>query len=146
MTRNITTWGIGFQDFSQGIASLGGGTLSIHSGGRINDLAVSSANTGKAVGEGLNNQVQQSLSGAVSIQAAGDINSGRWYGANNRFEVTSLGNMGKTEGELAAVIGLGDAPVKLTATGIWRWRRCLTQRRCEWDISSLAVTRILLEI
>lgn len=117
VTRNITTWGIGFQDFSQGIASLGGGNLSIHSGGSINDLAVVSANTGKAVGEGLNNQVQQSLSGAVSIQAAGDINSGRWYSANNRFEVTSLGDMGKTEGELAAVIGLGDAPVKLTATG-----------------------------
>lgn len=117
VTREITTWGIGFQDFSQGIASLGGGDLRIHSGGSINDLAVSSANTGKAVGEGLNNQVQQSLSGAVSIQAAGDINSGRWYGANNRFEVTSLGNMGNTQGELAAVIGLGDAPVKLTATG-----------------------------
>lgn len=117
VTREITTWGIGFQDFSQGIASLGGGNLRIHSGGSINDLAVSSANTGKAVGEGLNNQVQQSLSGAVSIQAAGDINSGRWYGANNRFEVTSLGNMGNTQGELAAVIGLGDAPVKLTATG-----------------------------
>lgn len=117
ITRNITTWGIGFQDFSQGIASLGGGNLNIHSGGQINDLAVSSANTGKAVGEGLNNKVQQSLSGAVSVHAVGDINSGRWYGANNRFEVTSLGNMGNTEGELAAVIGLGDAPVKLTATG-----------------------------
>lgn len=117
VTRKITTWGIGFQDFSQGIASLGGGNLNIHSGGSINDLAVSSANTGKAVGEGLNNQVQQSQSGAVSIQAVGDINSGRWYGANNSFEVTSLGTMGKTAGELAAVIGLGDAPVKLTATG-----------------------------
>lgn len=116
VTRNITTWGIGFQDFSQGIASLGGGNLSIQSGGSINDLAVSSANTGKAVGEGLNNQVQQSLSGAVTVQAIGDINSGRWYGANNRFDVTSLGQMGNTSGELAAVIGLGDASVKLTAT------------------------------
>ncbi|HNG61842.1 MAG TPA: hypothetical protein PKZ52_18625, partial [Cellvibrionaceae bacterium] len=89
VTRKITTWGIGFQDFNQGIASLGGGNLNIHSGGNIDDLAVSSANTGKAAGEGLNNQVQQSLSGAVSIQAAGDINSGRWYSANNRFEVAS---------------------------------------------------------
>ncbi|MEY4588606.1 MAG: hypothetical protein RL497_682, partial [Pseudomonadota bacterium] len=117
VTRNITTWGIGFQDFSQGIASLGGGSLSINSGGSINNLSVSSANTGKAVGEGLNNKVQQSQSGAVNIQAAGDINSARLYTANNRLNVTSLGQMGHTEGELATILALGDAPVQLTATG-----------------------------
>jgi filamentous hemagglutinin len=145
VSRAITTWGIAFQNFSQGIASLGGGNLRIHSGGEINRLSVSAANTGKAQGEGLTNRVEQSTSGALEVFAAGDINSARWYSANNSLDVTSLGSMGAAPDGLATVLALGDATARLTAAGDLQLATVFNPTQLPMAVEQFGSTRALAE-
>ena len=109
--RNITTWGIAYDDFNQGIGAFGGGNINISSHGNIQNLSVVAPNTGKAMGEGLQNAVAIQDAGQVTITSEGDVIAPRLLAASKQFALTSGGDIS------AAVLGLSDAQLNVTATG-----------------------------
>ncbi len=112
-----TSWAVSFQDFQQGIATLGGGNINIHADGDINNLSVSLPTTGKQVLE--NNGVPLVLGGGdLVLSAGGNIDSARVLVDRGEAHIVSDAAItSSSNSDLGLILALSDAQVDVSARG-----------------------------
>ena len=110
-----SSWGISFQDFQQGIATLGGGDINIHANGDINNLSVSLPTTGKQLLE--NNGVPLVLGGGdLVLSAGGNIDSARILVDRGEAHIVSDAAItSSSDSNLGLILALSDAQVDVSA-------------------------------
>jgi filamentous hemagglutinin len=116
-------WGIDLSEYTQygwNLASLGGGDVSVTSGGDITDLSAAAADSSVANADGSSTLFQ---SGGLEVRASGNIGSGLFYEADG----ASMLNAGAafstfrtdSQGGVGSLIALGNAQVSIEArTGV----------------------------
>ncbi len=125
-----STWTIVYEDFKQGIATLGGGDIHINAGGTINNLSVSLPTTGKnnsftkdettgkvTITETTKESLQIQGGGDLSVVAGGDILSGQFFVARGNADINAAGSVTAATGKSNIALGLMDGHVNITAGG-----------------------------
>lgn len=124
-----------FYGFQQNVGTLGGGDVSISSGGSVFDLSVMLPTVGKPKGEYAgdqvtltvrNNQVEVHGGGDLSLKAGGDIKGGWLYVEKGQGEIVAGGaitgspfsnvNVGEAPFSTGSVLSLGDSRLDVTAS------------------------------
>jgi filamentous hemagglutinin family protein len=107
-------WGVVLNDFQQGIATLGGGDITVTAGGDINNLSLSTPRTGQIDN---NNDVIIRGGGDIDVTVGGDYLSGRILadGGDATFRVG--GKMASAASSLNTLLAVGDARVRIEAGG-----------------------------
>ena len=126
-----TSWWPRFNTFQQGIATLGGGSISVTAGRDVIDLSVSAPTNGQ-IGGAVNAAPDPSRivirgGGDVSVSAGRNIQGGTYYIAKGRGTIEAanailagssvLGADSTTVVQPRIVLALGDAQVKVRARG-----------------------------
>ncbi|MBT9612614.1 MAG: filamentous hemagglutinin family protein [Burkholderiales bacterium] len=109
-----TSWWPRFDKFRQGVATLGGGDISVEAGGNINSLFLSAPTNARLGGDktkpaDINNLVMQG-GGDIVVRAGGDVKDGLVFIAKGEGHVTA-------GGALESRVALQDGHVQLTAVG-----------------------------
>ena len=138
LTDGQTTWWINFGSFDQGVATLGGGNLTITAGRNIRQFSASVAATGRVSG-GLDATdlpvLHETGGGNLVVTAGNDIVAGAYYVGLGTGTITAGGSItsdkawgytykdGKSSSQLtvkvnpATVFGVGDATLAIQAVG-----------------------------
>ena len=120
------TWWVRFGGFSQGVGALGGGDVAINAGGNIDNLGAAVADNGRLSGAGgmaPDGAGLQILGGGdLALQAGGDINSGLFYTARGKNDITAGGALGTSTTDsqgnpVYTSLALGDARVSIQTDG-----------------------------
>jgi filamentous hemagglutinin len=77
-----------YQNYGWNLASLGGGDVSVRSGGNIENLSVAASDSYFTSTSGT---ATQQLSGGLAVTAAGNIGTGEFYAADGRSVLTAAG-------------------------------------------------------
>ncbi len=113
-------------DFAQGLAAFGGGTIEVSAGRDILDLSASIPETRQHVGEielnpgvvVIDNSFVRRGGGDIRYSAGRDILGGRYYADNGVIELFAGGDIGVSRvDDLAPVLMLGNASSLLSAGG-----------------------------
>lgn len=126
-----TTWTVVFEDFKQGIATLGGGNIDIDAGGSVNNLSVSLPTTGKNTSffsrdpdtgaEYLEATTKDSIlvqgGGDLRMNAGGDILSSQIYVARGKADINAAGDIVADTTGNATVLALADGHLNISAGG-----------------------------
>ena len=121
-TINIaTSWYPVFANFQEGIGALGGGDVSVHAGGRIDNLSVAIPTNGRLAG-GQNTIPDPALldvrgGGNLAVTAGGDITGGVYLVGKGHGVLRSGGAITKSTTATAPVLALGDATFGVEARG-----------------------------
>jgi filamentous hemagglutinin len=109
------TWAIDLENFRANIGALGGGDVTLKTGGDIQDLSVAIPTTAMPVG-GTGTEPQIAGGGDLKIEAQGDIGGGLLYLAQGRAEIRSDGSVGSAEGKsVFPVLALADGEYAVSA-------------------------------
>ena len=115
--QTTLAWSVSFDNFQQGVAALGGGNVTVHAGGNIEDFAASIPSEGMTQG----GAVEVLGGGQLTVSAGGNISGGTYYVGLGSASISARGNIEPFEfnanTSIAPLIGLGDATVSVTATG-----------------------------
>lgn len=120
--RNLT-WYPRFDQFAHGVATFGGGDVSVEAGGDIRNLVVAAATSGRLFGaQGSAPELSQLKvlgGGDIHVRAGGDIGSPVLHAGRGDIEVIAGGQIGnsRSSSPLGAVLALGDASARLLAGG-----------------------------
>ncbi|HKE95878.1 MAG TPA: hypothetical protein VKB34_16340, partial [Povalibacter sp.] len=121
LSRSATAWTVSYDHFEQGIAAFGGGSVSVNAGGSIHDLWASAPSIGRQVGgtRVVDNRVEVTGGGNVSLRSGADILGGGIYAGLGRAELQAGGRVGQsTSGMgLAPIVALGDATAEVSGRG-----------------------------
>jgi filamentous hemagglutinin family protein len=113
---NNTAWWINFPQFKDGIATLGGGDVTVRAGGKIDGLSVSAPTNARLKGKNIlpvaENLVTQG-GGDVTVIAGGDIGNGEFYAAAGKMNIAAGGNFGKAGA--TNVVAIDDSAVRIRA-------------------------------
>ncbi len=122
-----TTWTVVYEDFKQGIATLGGGNIHIDAGGNVSNLSVSLPTTGKNISAYSveTNTVAITTKESVVIQgggdlrmnAGGDILSGQFYVARGKADINAGGDIGAGKLGNSTLLELADGQMNISAAG-----------------------------
>lgn len=123
-----TGWWIRYDYFSQGIATLGGGDLTVSAGGNIENLSLSAATSGQLPGTAPGQSpLAERGGGDLRVRAGGDIRGGSFYVQKGNASLTAGGSVvagdnvvavdGLGDVALRSVLALGDGTIDVTATG-----------------------------
>lgn len=124
--QRFPTWWVRFDQFKQGIATFGGGNLTIEAGRDIRDLGASVATTGRVFGTvGQVPRAEDMVvlgGGDLSVTAGGDILSAALYAGRGRLSVTAGGRLGSdwqtaTGTPVHTLIALGEASAEIRSRG-----------------------------
>jgi hypothetical protein len=107
-----TAWWVRFDKFQQGIATLGGGSVFVKSGGNINDLSVSSVTNGRTSSDDL----VVLGGGNVDIRSGADIKGGQYFVAKGLLTINADNDI-KKGSNLFTTIALGDAKANINSNG-----------------------------
>ena len=111
-----TAWWINFPQFKDGVATLGGGDVTVKAGDDISGLSVSAPTNARLKGKNIlpaaENLVTQG-GGDVRVAAGGSIDNGEFYAAAGDMDIVA-GDAFGTAGA-ANVIALGDSAVRVQA-------------------------------
>lgn len=116
------TWYARIDQFDQGIATFGGGDISLRSGGDVRNVGVSTVSNGRLSG---NAGTQADIAnlrvlggGDISVAAGGDISSASFYVDRGTLLAQAGGDFGSARSDGAgSVLVLGDASATLRAAG-----------------------------
>ena len=123
-TARATGWTVAPEYFEQGVATLGGGDVTVTAGGDVDNLSVSVASIGRQLGgDSAESSVIEVIDGGnLKVYAGGDILSGVYYVGRGAGELRAGGNLTSgrptsvtTTDPLYPVLAVGDANVTLTA-------------------------------
>jgi filamentous hemagglutinin len=117
-TSAATAWAVQFNQFDlgDGIATLGGGNVTIHAGGDIQNLSASVASIGVASGGG----VDVKDGGNLTVSAGGSLLGGLYYAGLGNATLSAGDAVGIGTGQakpVSPLIALGEASVTITARG-----------------------------
>lgn len=123
-----TAWWVRFDQFQQGVATLGGGDITVRAGGDINNLGVSAATNGRMNASTQSADKLVVLGGGdVSVAAGGDIQGGLYYTGKGDLAVHADGDFTaetrKTrestpkDFNVYPVIAMADTQAAITARG-----------------------------
>ncbi|MES2821961.1 MAG: filamentous hemagglutinin family protein [Pseudomonadota bacterium] len=126
-----TTWSVVYEDFKQGIATLGGGDIRINTGGNVNNLSVSLPTTAKntsaytkdpltdayLLAATTNESLLIQGGGALHVDAGGDILSGQFFVARGSAKITAAGDITAANGHSSLVLAAADSQIAVAAGG-----------------------------
>jgi filamentous hemagglutinin len=113
-----TAWAINVGAFPQGIATLGGGAVSIRGEGSLTDLNIALPTNGQPTNAGGSAGVDIAGGGNLDIDVGGDISGGVFLLGRGAARLTAGGNIGKANAtSMAPVLELGDGRFELVAGG-----------------------------
>lgn len=124
--QRFPTWWVRFDQFRQGIATFGGGNLTIEAGRDIRDLGASVATTGRVFGSvGQVPRAEDMVvlgGGDLSVTAGGDILSAALYAGRGQLRVAAGGMLGSdwqtaTGTPVQTLIALGEASAEIRTRG-----------------------------
>lgn len=119
-------WWVRFDQFQQGVATLGGGNVTVRSGGNVSNLSASAATQARTSGSSVASAaLAKTGGGSVRIDAAGDVLGGQFYAdgsqADGQVLLQAQGKLGAGtkvgSNDLYPVIALGDAQARVNARG-----------------------------
>ena len=116
------TWYARIDLFDQGIATFGGGDISLRAGADIRNVGVSTATSGRLFGEGGTVPDPANLKvlggGDIAVAAGGDIGSASFYVDRGTLLAQAAGGFGSARNNGAgSVLVLGDASATLRSAG-----------------------------
>ncbi|MCA6106741.1 filamentous haemagglutinin family protein [Bradyrhizobium cenepequi] len=117
----LTAWGPDVNKFTWGIGTIGGGDVAIDAGGKISQLSVVVANSGKVV----NGTTLNAYGGGdLAVHAGGDANGNFFYVADGRGRIDVGGSLGTVQAtvsgstfNLSTILALGAGGFTITAAG-----------------------------
>lgn len=129
-----TTWWVEYDEFRYGIGALGGGNVRLSAGGDVNDLNVVIPTNAQVRGGRSETDTAKTLvlrnGGSMAIDVGGAILGGQYYigrgdadisagslGIGRTLVVTEEQNRPTTYNPLAPILALGDAQMRVTASG-----------------------------
>jgi filamentous hemagglutinin len=121
------SWWVRFEKFEQGVATLGGGNVTIQAGGKVENLSASAATQartetldGAAAGPNTST-IKKTGGGSVRVETGTDLLGGQYYADNGELVVKAAGNVaegGLVSGrKLYTILALGDAHARVQARG-----------------------------
>ncbi len=120
-------WWVRFDRFQQGVATLGGGNVSLASGGNISNLSASAATQARSTGGSSSSAatLNKSGGGSVRVAAGGDVLGGQFYAdgvaAIGKVRIRAEGKIGAGDkvgsNELHTIVALGNAQADVLARG-----------------------------
>ncbi|WP_018413453.1 two-partner secretion domain-containing protein [Methyloversatilis thermotolerans] len=121
-TLRNPTWYARIDLFDQGVATFGGGDITVRAGADISNLGVSTATSGRLFGEAGSKADSTNLKvlggGNIDVRAGGDISSASFYVDRGTLLAQAGGAFGSASGNGAgSVLVLGDASAMLRAAG-----------------------------
>lgn len=108
------SWWLRTELFKQGVAAMGGGNVSVNSGGNITNLSVAVPTTGRFV-DASNYSIDGG--GNIDVQAAGNINNGVYYAGRGHVGLQAGGDIANAGNTFGTMIALQDATASVAATG-----------------------------
>ena len=119
---DLTTWGVHFDRFQQGIAALGGGNIDVQAGRNIQDLSLSIPTTGKLVAPladagSVDEAIAINGGGNARITSGGDIQQLNLLIERGIAEVRAAGDIGSGANGIGSILMLSDASLQLRAGG-----------------------------
>ncbi len=106
------TWGVVLNDFQQGIATLGGGDITLAARGNVTNLSVSTPRTGQI---DVNDDVVIRGGGDIDITAGGDLLSARVLADGGDANIKVRGKVAAAGAGLNTLLAMGDARVRIEA-------------------------------
>ncbi len=119
----VTTWGIAYENFTQGIGTLGGGNINLESGGTIQNLNLAAPTVARQIGRNPSdgvpeNRVDITGGGNINVVAADDINTMAYLVSDGDLNVDAGGSIGIRDGSnIASLITYGSADIAFKAIG-----------------------------
>jgi filamentous hemagglutinin family protein len=122
-----TTWAVVYEDFKQGIATLGGGDVRITASDSIKNLSVFLPATGKntSIYDKKNDRIAVAKEDSILVQGGGDlwinagdsIASGQFYVARGKAKLTAGGDIVAGGNGNATLLELADGSFDISAAG-----------------------------
>jgi filamentous hemagglutinin family protein len=115
---SATAWTIDYGAFEQGLASFGGGQVTVRAGRDVNDLSVSLPSIGRQVGsiEAPGSRVQIAGGGNLVVTAGRDVLGGQYFVDGRDGRIVALGTIGHSPTtSLAPLLGIGASGLDLSA-------------------------------
>lgn len=121
--KYVTTWGINYDLFNQGIGALGGGDISISAAGDIVNLGVAMPTTAMQIGanpdthgQGASNEILLQGGGDLDISAGGSILSNHYFVDRGSLRVEAGLDIGRADSKsLGLMVAQGEGLVQLKA-------------------------------
>jgi hypothetical protein len=116
-------WWVRFDQFRQGVATLGGGNVSIVAGADLVNVSASAATQGRMNSATVDaSKLFKTGGGSVRLQAGGDVLGGTFYADKGALLLKAGGKVGGAANSAIAdtvypVIALGDASARVEAAG-----------------------------
>lgn len=116
-------WWTRFDLFKQGVATLGGGNVSITAGADLINVGASAATQGRVNSATVDaTKLLKTGGGNVRLEAVGNVSGGEFYADNGSLVVKAGGQVGggvnsQVAGTVYPVIALGDASARVQAQG-----------------------------
>ena len=120
-TKYVSTWGVLYDKFVNGIGTLGGGDIDVSAGHDVTNLTLVAPTTAMQVGANPSNGVAGSNElrvqggGNIHLLAGNDVLSGNYLVSDGRLEVEAGGSMARASEENVATsvaYGVGDISLK----------------------------------
>lgn len=112
-TNRDTTWWVRPDQFRQGVATLGGGNITVNANGDLRNISFSAPTTARydnfgSVGSPATGANMVSGGGNLSIKAGGNIVNGTFFVAKGEGDIIAAGAVTPLTGELGTVLALQD--------------------------------------
>lgn len=115
-------WWVRFDKFQQGVATLGGGDVSISAGGKVSNLSASAATQGYTTSATADaSAAVRTGGGDVTVAAAGDVLSGQYYADLGDVKLRAGGRVGSGHAvsgrPVHTILAVGDGAIDVSAVG-----------------------------
>ncbi len=115
-------WWVRFDRFDQGVATLGGGDVTVTAGGKVSNLSASAATQGYTTSAVANaSAAVRTGGGDVTVMAGGDVLSGQYYADLGDVNLTAGGSIHSgyavSGRPVHTILAVGDGMVSATALG-----------------------------
>lgn len=116
LNQGQTAWWVRFDQFSQGVATLGGGDVTVIAGGDVSNLSVSAPTQGR-----MNSAVPDASllvktgGGDVRVEAGRDVLGGQFFADEGNVNLRAGRDVGAGQSGVYPVLAIGDGQVRVGA-------------------------------
>jgi filamentous hemagglutinin family protein len=113
-------WWVRFDQFRQGVATLGGGDVTVSAGGKVSNLSVSAATQGRMASRTPDaTALVKTGGGTVRVNAGADLLGGQYYADNGDVVLATSGNVDSGQMSFGlpvySIVALGDGNARVRA-------------------------------
>ncbi|SCY11929.1 filamentous haemagglutinin family protein [Nitrosospira sp. Nsp13] len=115
-------WWVRFDQFQQGIGALGGGSVTLTAGGKVENVSASTPTQARMMATAPDvGQLVKTGGGDVRVEAGGDLLGGQYYADHGELVLKAGGKVDSGQnvsgGPLYTILALGDAQARVEARG-----------------------------